>query len=118
MTVNTSAYARAGLIGNPSDGYYGKTISFVIKNFSARVSLCQANKICIIPHQNDHSEFNSMEELVNDVRFSGYYGGIRLIKATIKRFYEFTLKNEIHLEKKNFIVKYDSNIPLRVGLAG
>ena len=27
MAVESVAYARAGLMGNPSDGYFGKTIS-------------------------------------------------------------------------------------------
>ena len=31
------AYARVGLMGNPSDGFYGKTISLSIKNFWAEV---------------------------------------------------------------------------------
>ena len=42
MIIQTRAYARAGLIGNPSDGYFGKTISFILKNFSARVTLYES----------------------------------------------------------------------------
>jgi len=37
--IETYGYARAGLLGNPSDGYFGKTIAFVISNFRARVLL-------------------------------------------------------------------------------
>ena len=37
--IETYAYARAGLLGNPSDGYFGKTISFSVRNFRARVLL-------------------------------------------------------------------------------
>jgi glucuronokinase len=59
-----------------------------------------------------------MQELVEDIRFSGYYGGIRLIKAAVKKFYEYCLKEQIALEEKNFTILYDSNVPLRVGLAG
>ena len=33
------AYARAGLLGNPSDGYHGKTISFSVRDFFAEVVL-------------------------------------------------------------------------------
>src|SRR5260370_1435760 len=40
--IETYAYARAGLLGNPSDGYYGKTISFLVRDFHARAK---------IPHQ-------------------------------------------------------------------
>ena len=33
------AYARAGLVGNPSDGYNGKTISISVRNYWADVVL-------------------------------------------------------------------------------
>ena len=39
MIIRTAAYARAGLIGNPSDGYFGKTIAFTFSNFFAEVLL-------------------------------------------------------------------------------
>lgn len=118
MIINTTTYARAGLIGNPSDGYFGKTISFSIRNFSARITLYESPELEIKLHQNDRLRFGSLRQLVEDIRISGYYGGIRLIKATIKRFYEYCQKEAIKLEPKNFTILYDSNIPLRVGLAG
>lgn len=31
--VKTRAFARAGFLGNPSDGYFGKTISFSFTEF-------------------------------------------------------------------------------------
>ena len=37
MIIQTKAYPRVGLIGNPSDGYFGKTISFVFKNYPENV---------------------------------------------------------------------------------
>jgi glucuronokinase len=39
MMIETYGYARAGFLGNPSDGYFGKTISFSVHNFRARVLL-------------------------------------------------------------------------------
>ena len=39
MIIETYGYARAGFLGNPSDGYFGKTISFSVRNFRARVLL-------------------------------------------------------------------------------
>jgi glucuronokinase len=118
MIINTTTYARAGLIGNPSDGYFGKTISFSIRNFSARVTLYESPELEIKLHKNDRLMFRSMHHLVEDIRFSGYYGGIRLIKAAIKKFYEYCQQKQIKLDRKNFTILYDSNIPLRVGLAG
>ena len=32
--IRKRAFARAGLIGNPSDGYHGKTISVILRNFA------------------------------------------------------------------------------------
>jgi hypothetical protein len=37
--IRARAYARIGLLGNPSDGYFGKTISVSIQNFYAEVAL-------------------------------------------------------------------------------
>ena len=37
--VRTHACARAGLLGNPSDGYFGKTIALPVRNFRASVVL-------------------------------------------------------------------------------
>ena len=118
MIIETHSFPRAAVIGNPSDGYFGKTIAFVFSNFIAKVQLYQTPELEIRPQKLDVTHFNSMKELVEDVNFAGYYGGMRLIKGMIKVFYEYCLKNEIHLESKNFTVRYESNIPLRLGLAG
>lgn len=118
MIIKTKAYPRAGLLGNPSDGYFGKTISIIIKNFSADVTLYQTPKLNIIPHLRDHSIFNSIDELVEDVNLNSYYGGIRLIKASIKVFSDYCRINSIDLDNKNFTIEYASNIPRQVGMAG
>ncbi len=56
--------------------------------------------------------------MVEDINLAGYYGGIRLIKGLIKVFYEYCEENTIQLASKNFTIRYNSNIPLRLGLAG
>ena len=58
------AYARAGLIGNPSDGYNGKTISIIVENFFAEVVLYEWEDVELISSQEDHSRFGSIRELV------------------------------------------------------
>ncbi|MFP4382171.1 MAG: mevalonate kinase [Candidatus Sumerlaeia bacterium] len=118
MIVKKIVNARAGLAGNPSDGYYGKTVSCLVKNFRAEVVLFESPELKIEPNRRDHSSFKSMDELVEDIKFSGYYGGIRLIKATIKKFHEYLTIHKIEYPQRNFTARYDSNIPLRVGLAG
>ena len=118
MIIRTAAYARAGLIGNPSDGYFGKTISVIVRNFAARITLYESPDLVIVPSQQDHSRFKNIPDLVRDVKLNGYYGGVRLIKATIKRFAEYCTLHSIELPERNFTIEYQTNIPRQVGLAG
>ena len=87
--VRKRTYARAGLLGNPSDGYHGKTISVIVRNFWAEVVLYEWDSVDIVLAQNDRASFRSVYDLAKDVQLHGYYGGIRLVKATIKRFVEY-----------------------------
>ncbi len=114
----TRAYARAGLIGNPSDGYHGKTISLIVRNFSAEVVIYEWPDLEIIPTRQDHCRFESLDEFLHDTRLNGYYGGLRLVKAAIKRFAEHCQRYEIALPRQNFSLRYSSTIPRQVGLAG
>lgn len=118
MIIESHAYARAGLLGNPSDGYFGKTISFSIKNFGAAVSLFESPELRIEPQEQDLNVFKNIHALVESVETNGYYGGTRLIKATIKRFYRYVNEHGIAIPYKNFSIRYHSSIPRQVGLAG
>ena len=118
MIIKTKAYPRAALIGNPSDGYYGKTIAFVFSNYCAEVMLYESPELDLLPALRDHSRFNSIQHLAEDVDLYGYYGGIRLLKATIRKFYDYCQKNSIELDDRNFTVRYQTSIPNRLGLAG
>jgi len=115
--IKRRAYARAGLMGNPSDGYGGRTISFTIPDFYAEVVLYEWEDLEVIPSQQDHGRFKSIKELANDVQLHGYYGGIRLVKATIKRFVDYC-QGRHDLHDRNFSIRYETNIPRQVGLAG
>ncbi|HPA18252.1 MAG TPA: GHMP kinase [Verrucomicrobiae bacterium] len=118
MIIRAKSYPRAGLIGNPSDGYNGKTIAFVFRNFSAEVVLYETPEMEILPNTRDHSKFESIVALAEDVGRFGYYGGIRLLKATVKRFYDYCRESGIELHNENFTIRYNTNIPSQVGLAG
>jgi len=118
MIIVGKAHARAGLVGNPSDGYFGKTISVILKNFTARVTLYESPELVIQPAQEDRSAFGSLDELMADVRQNGYYGGLRLVKAAIHRFGGYCQERGLRLPRKNFTVSYASDIPRQVGLAG
>jgi glucuronokinase len=116
--VRTVTHARVGILGNPSDGFYGKTIAAAIHNFGAEVVLYEWPVIEILPAASDLAQYTSLDNLVEDVGTVGYYGGGRLIKASIKRFVEWTREHGIKLPHRNFSIRYDSNIPRQVGLGG
>ena len=111
------AFARAGLMGNPSDGYHGKTLSVIVRNYFAEVVLYEWEDIEIVLAQEDRVRFGSVNELARDVELHGYYGGIRLVKASIKQFVEYC-RGRHTLHKRNFSIRYQTNIPRAVGLAG
>lgn len=118
MIISTYAYPRVGLIGNPSDGYFGRTIAFTFSNFRAEVSLYETPELEILPRERDLSRFDAIGNLVRDVRMHGYYGGLRLLKAAIKRFHDHCAAENIPLHDRNFTIRYHSDIPQQVGLAG
>ena len=119
MIITSPAYARAGLIGNPSDGYFGKTISFVIRNFAARVRLWESPHFEIRPGSGDLAHFSSVREFLRDQKLHGYYGGMRLIKAAIKKFDDYCHKNNLELDlSRSFTISYESDSPRLVGLSG
>ncbi len=118
LLIKKKAHARCGLIGNPSDGYFGKTLSLIVPNFAAEVTLYEWDEVELVFSRNDQVRFRSVDDLVRDVQLHGYYGGIRLVRATIKKFVDYCRARDIPLHDENFSVRYESNIPRLVGLAG
>jgi len=118
VIINTRAHARAGLVGNPSDGYYGKTIAVILKNFAAEATLYETPELEIVAGQEDTPRYASLAGLIEDVALNGYYGGVRLVKATISRFVRKFLLERKPGELRNFTIRYKTNIPRQVGLAG
>jgi glucuronokinase len=118
MACEATVFARAGLVGNPSDGYFGKTISVTLRDFAAKVSLYESPELEILPSVQDRFRYASVQDLVDDVRQNGYYGGVRLMKAAVRKFALYCEKNDIELADKNFSLRYRSTIPRRLGMAG
>ncbi|MEZ5353787.1 MAG: GHMP kinase [Bryobacteraceae bacterium] len=116
--IETVAYARAGLLGNPSDGYYGKTISLLVKNFRARVLLYPSARLEIKLSKADTPVFENLQDLYQTTRWRGYYGGIRIIQALVVRFMDHCRDRGIELMDRNFTLEYETNVPLRLGMGG
>lgn len=118
MIIEQRAFARAGLLGNPSDGYFGKTISISVRNFGAHVSLYESPELHIQPQIEDTNTYRNIYHLVESVQLTGYYGGTRLLKAAIKKFFEYCSEQGFRFTHKNFTIRYRTSIPRQVGLAG
>jgi glucuronokinase len=118
VIIETRAYARAGLLGNPSDGFFGKTIAISVRNFGASISLYESPDLQIAPQAQDENTFRSIFHLRDSVSMLGYNGGIPLIKAGIKLFGDYCEQEGIRLPNRNFTVRYRSSIPRQVGMSG
>eukprot|EP00439_Symbiodinium_sp_Y106_P028828 s1380_g3.t1 len=61
--IRTKTYARVGLMGNPSDGFHGKTLSVTIRNFWASVEMWESPQLRLLPHPLfDPSSFSGLAE--------------------------------------------------------
>src|SRR5512146_2978716 len=105
--IETYGYARAGFLGNPSDGYYGKTISFSVRNFRARVLLYPSARLEIRLSKADTPVFENLADLYQTTRWRGDYGGIRIIQALVVRFIDYCTERGIELENRNFTLEYE-----------
>ena len=121
--ITKRAYARIGLLGNPSDGYYGKTISVSIKNFFAEVHLTPnqqpfSSRVSFEPGPFDTNMFASLEALAENTSTHGYYGGVRLLRALCYKFHGYCAARGVPLHERGFNLAYHSNIPKQTGLSG
>ncbi|HMP69021.1 MAG TPA: hypothetical protein PKA76_06700 [Pirellulaceae bacterium] len=105
-------------MGNPSDGYGGKTISLPLHNFWAEVSLHPSPNVFLEPGVEEAPRYDSVYQLIESIERTGYSGGLRLIRASVKRFVSFA-ENELAIAcDRGFTISYQTNIPRCVGLAG
>jgi len=95
-SFNERCYARVGIMGNPSDGFEGKTVSALIGNFYASCSISPSgsNKIKLVPHPKyDPTTYESLDDLYDHSAINGYYGGMRLLQATCRVFFDYLLRS-------------------------
>jgi len=119
MIIHTTVNARAGLLGNPSDMYGGKVISFLIADLSASVRLWESPQLTFRQHPEfDQAEFGDLDDFVTSVIRHGYYGMQRVLFATCRRFVAYCEENGIALRQANFTIAYDTTIPRQSGLGG
>ena len=119
MSTKKRVFARAGLLGNPSDGFGGKTISFSIGQYFAEVEIKPGDGVKIEKAQEDGQPIRTVSQFVDTLSYNGYYGAERLIKASLKRFCDFfALSAAQGTFDKGLTIRWQSNIPRSVGLGG
>mmetsp|Transcript_13927 Transcript_13927/g.20845 ORF Transcript_13927/g.20845 Transcript_13927/m.20845 type:complete len:599 (-) Transcript_13927:588-2384(-) len=117
-SVTEKCYARVGLMGNPSDGFEGKTVSFLIDNFAANVTI-SANGTTDRIEIHDPIVVDGFDGLITHTANFGYEGARRLLQATCKVFADSCFKSGIVTHfLRGFALNYSTNIPRMVGLSG
>jgi glucuronokinase len=109
--IKSKSYPRVAIAGNPSDGFWGKCVSFAFKNYKAEV---------IIKEEDEKRENNNI--LVNPKNLKEIknpaYKDTQLLIAALSSFFLFCELNKIKIDKRKFLIDYQSNIPYRVGFSG
>lgn len=99
--MRVSVPARTGLVGHPSDGYGGATLSVTLRNFAAHVEVRAAPELKIAPDGDE-----------------GWpEGGEPLLRAAVRRFCRHCAERGDRYEPR-VRIRYGSTIPREVGLAG
>ena len=99
--IRVTAPGRAGIIGNPTDGYGGTMIACSIKN-RAQVIIEDSDQLII-----ENSFGSKVLKWRNDFENKGDYFDI--IRSVLRYFKLFDLKCKI---------SFDTNVPVQAGLAG
>lgn len=94
MTSAGMALPRAALVGNPSDGYYGKTIAFAFTDFSARVEVEESPTLSIPAD------------------------GAALLGAALEVFSSYCEKASPRIGEGQVAMTFESDIPYKLGLGG
>ena len=111
------APARAALVGNPSDGFGGRTLALALAGMSARAVVYEWPELELLPGRGDLARFADLDHFLADARAHGHEGGLRLVRAAVRCLHEHCVGRGQRLEA-TFSVRYESDIPRGVGLAG
>jgi len=105
-------------MGNPSDGYGGRALAVEIRDFHAEVTIEPSDRVELVPGPTDQADFRSIHDLSEHVRHHGYYGGRRLLAASVRAFAEHWAARGFQLDDRGFRISFTSTVPRQVGLAG
>ena len=79
------AHARAGILGNPSDGYGGKTLACSVRNFAAR-TVIEPSTAWTIVTADASTDVSGIDGALDSPLPDGCHGLTRLVFAAVRRF--------------------------------
>ena len=116
-----TAYARAGLLGNPSDGYGGKAVAICLSDFRARVYLEPEAALPVRGSLDKASVLRILDGLQDDFHSVDREDGSCLLMAALHRFCQ-VLPELAEMDSEDplfrFSLRFETDIPRQVGLAG
>ncbi len=121
MKVRTSAPSRAGLAGNPSDGYGGRALAVAITEFGAQATIEPASRVEIRSVRDgrlDHDSLYSLEERVSTDPGSPHRLAIACCLRFLSEAPDRGWLDRAPRPHEGFLLQYETNVPERVGLAG
>lgn len=125
-------YPRVGLLGNPSDGYGGQTISFAVSNLGVAQVIAyppqypsQSFSIVTNPEMEHPEDFSSIDTLTEHFgKCKIGYGAKKLVIAGTVLFQQLVKEAKDDIRRPNIVTEmpctlsYSSSIPKMRGLAG
>jgi glucuronokinase len=117
--VAGAAFARIGLLGNPSDGYAGQVIALAIRNFRTIATLRPTDRFSL----GSAAEWDgtTLHEWIGRFDPRGRKDGVELQWAAIRRFAQHwpaLLEIDPSDPRLRFELSYQPDIPRQVGLSG
>lgn len=115
--ITHAAPSRVGILGNPSDGYNGRTLAMAVPQFQATVHLEEAEGIEIVGNRSDEPRWSSINVMIDHVDRHGYGTGPQLLAAAVRTFADVAESTGADLGG-GFRLTYQTTIPRQVGLGG
>ncbi len=114
------AFARAGLLGNPSDGYGGKAIAMTLENFNATATVAPCERLELVAGGGRRLVMATPADATGAFAHEHGDGGLRLMRAALRRFFIRSphLLTEATFDTQAFRVRFATDIPEEVGLSG
>lgn len=114
------ALARVGLLGNPSDGYGGKVLSFTLLDQAAEVTLSAARPAQVSVSGSGSIEAHSIDDLLPRLSDPSLPPGTGLLVAAWGRFRAAAAERSQELGPRagDLKISASTSIPRQVGLSG